>query len=130
LNRCFMLSIILPSTTAIFGSSSARLKCLNPNFANSMVLLEQAGNVKYKSFAAPGAQIEYCVKARSIEDNISSFTGIGTCGAEQVVEAKFGLRHFNLADEDPKMAVVDGRIIESMKQRFKLLKQSITNNKL
>jgi len=123
---------VLPGVLLLEGliESAGWLVRDSQNFANSMVLLEQAGNVKYKSFAAPGAQIEYCVKARSIEDNISSFTGIGTCGAEQVVEAKFGLRHFNLADEDPKMAVVDGRIIESMKQRFKLLKQSITNNKL
>ncbi len=90
-------------------------------FANSMVLLEMARNVKYKSFAAPGMTIEYHAKAKSLEENVSSFVATGVCGDEAIVEAKIGLRHFNLADEDPGMAMVDGTIIENMKQRWKLL---------
>ena len=50
------------------------------NFAHSMILLEEARNVKYKSFAAPGAQIEYTVEAKTIEENVSSFTGFGESG--------------------------------------------------
>jgi len=92
------------------------------DFANSMVLLEQARNVKYKSFAAPGMQIEYTVKAKTIEDNVSSFTGSGMCGDKAIVEAKINMRHFNLGEEDPKMAGVDGKIIENMKERFNLLR--------
>ena len=86
-----------------------------------MVLLEQARNVRYKSFAAPGMQIEYTVKAKMIEENVSSFTGVGVCGDKPIVEAKLSLRHFNLAQEDPKMAATDGKVIENMKERFKLL---------
>jgi hypothetical protein len=86
-----------------------------------MVLLEQARNVKYKSFAAPGMTIEYTVKAKMIEENVSSFTGVGMCGDKTIVEAKLSLRHFNLGQEDPKMASVDGTVIENMKQRYKLL---------
>ena len=91
------------------------------NFANSMVLLEQAKNVKYKSFAAPGMQIEYTVKSKTIEDNVSCFTGVGKCSDKIIVEAKLNLRHFNLQEEDPKMAPVDGRLIENLKARFELL---------
>ena len=90
-------------------------------FSNSMVLLEQARNVKYKSFAAPGMQIEYTVEAKMIEENVSSFKGTGVCNGKEIVEAKFTLRHFNLGDSDPKMASVDGKIIEAMKERWKLL---------
>ena len=90
-------------------------------FSNSMVLLEQARNVKYKSFAAPGMQIEYTVEAKTIEENVSSFKGVGVCEGKEIVEAKFGLRHFNLGDGDPKMAHVDGKVIEALKQRWKLL---------
>jgi len=92
------------------------------NFAHSMLLLEQARNVKYKSFLAPGSQIEYTVDAKTIEENVSSFTGSGVSDGEKIVEAKFGLRHFNLADEDSAMAAVDAKIIENMKKRWKLLK--------
>lgn len=91
-------------------------------FSNSMVLLEKARNVKYKSFAAPGMQIQYNVTAKTIEENVSSFSGEGICGDKSIVEAKITLRHFNLADENPKMAAIDGTIIEKMKQRFELLK--------
>lgn len=92
------------------------------NFEHSMILLSEARNVKYKSFLAPGGRIEYTVQARKIEENVSSFTGIGVSDDERIVEAKFGLRHFNLADEDSSMAAVDTKVIENMKKRWKLLK--------
>jgi 3-hydroxyacyl-[acyl-carrier-protein] dehydratase len=116
---------VLPGVLLLEGliESAAWLVRDSQNFANSMVLLEVAKNVKYKSFAAPGMQIEYNVEAKAIEENISNFTGTGTCGKENIVEAKIGLRHFNLADEDPKMAFKDAKIIENLKQRWQLLRQ-------
>ncbi len=121
----FPIFPVLPGVLLLEGliEAASWLVRESQNFANSMVLLEQARNVKYKSFAAPGMQIEYSVKAKAIEENVSSFTGVGMCGNEAIVEAKFGLRHFNLADDDPKMAMVDGKVIESMKQRWILLTQ-------
>ena len=119
----FPIFPVLPGVLLLEGlvESASWLVRNTQNFANSMVLLESARNVKYKSFAAPGTQIEYCVKAKSIEENLSSFSGIGQCGEENIVEARFSLRHFNLADENPKMAQVDGRIIENLKARWNLL---------
>lgn len=120
----FPIFPVLPGVLLLEGiiESASWLVRKTQNFANSMVLLEQARNVKYKSFAAPGMQIKYHVKAKSIEQNVSSFTAKGTCGDETVVEAKIGLRHFNLADENHKLAMVDGTVIENLKQRWKLLK--------
>ena len=66
-------------------------------------------------------QIQYTVKAKTIEENTSSFTGTGICGQDPIVEAKLTLKHFNLATENPKLAHIDGKIIEAMKERFKLL---------
>jgi len=116
---------VLPGVLLLEGliESAAWLVRISQDFTNSMVLLEAAKNVKYKSFAAPGMKITYNVKAKMIEDNASSFTGTGICDGETIVEAKISLRHFNLADENPKMAMNDGRIIESLKQRYKLLTQ-------
>ena len=114
---------VLPGVLLLQGliESASWLIRQAQNFANSMVLLEQAKNVKYKSFAAPGMQIEYRVKSCDIEENVSSFSGTGICGDRTIIEARFALRHFNLADEDPKMARVDAQIVENMKQRYKLL---------
>jgi 3-hydroxyacyl-[acyl-carrier-protein] dehydratase len=114
---------VLPGVLLLEGliESASWLVRLSENFAHSMVLLAEARNVKYKSFLAPGDQIEYIVEAKSIEENISSFTGTGVSDGQTIVEARFGLRHFNLADQNSSMAAVDGQIIEALKERWKLL---------
>jgi 3-hydroxyacyl-[acyl-carrier-protein] dehydratase len=93
------------------------------DFAHSMILLERAQNVKYKSFLAPGGRIEYTVEARTIEPGASSFTGTGIAGGSQIVEGKIWLRHFNLAENEPSKAAVDAVIIDNMKKRWRLLRQ-------
>ncbi|MFC1738462.1 3-hydroxyacyl-ACP dehydratase FabZ family protein [Planctomycetota bacterium] len=115
---------VLPGVLLLQGliESASWLVRQTENFAHSMILLEQARNVKYRSFSAPGSQIEYTVQVKTIEENISSFTGAGVSEDEQILTAKFSLRHFNLADEEPAMAEVDAKIIENMKKRWKLLK--------
>jgi 3-hydroxyacyl-[acyl-carrier-protein] dehydratase len=115
---------VLPGVLLLEGliESASWLVRETENFAHSMILLEQAKNVKYKSFLAPGSRIEYTVTANTIEENVSSFTGFGSSNGERIVEAKFALRHFNLADEDSTMAAVDAKIIESMKKRLELLR--------
>jgi len=115
---------VLPGVLLLEGliESASWLVRKTENFAHSMILLEQARNVKYKSFLAPGMQIEYEVEAKTIEENVSSFAGVGVSDGRRIVEARFGLRHFNLADENSAMAAVDARVIENLKQCWKLLK--------
>jgi 3-hydroxyacyl-[acyl-carrier-protein] dehydratase len=114
---------VLPGVLLLEGliESASWLVREAENFAHSMILLEQARNVKYRSFLAPGAQIEYTVETNTIEENVSSFTGFGISGGERIVEAKFGLRHFNLASQNPAMATVDAVVLENMKRQWKLL---------
>jgi 3-hydroxyacyl-[acyl-carrier-protein] dehydratase len=120
----FPIFPVLPGVLMLEGliESASWLVREAENFAHSMVLLEEARNVKYKSFVAPGAQIEYTVEAKTLEENISSFAGFGESGGQQVVEAKFGLRHFNLADKDAAMAATDAKIIENLKKRWELIR--------
>jgi len=115
---------VLPGVLLLEGlvESASWLVREAENFAHSMVLLEEARNVKYKSCLAPGSQVEYTVEAKTIEENVSSFFGFGESGGERIVEARFGLRHFNLADEDSAMAATDAKIIEDMKKRWELLR--------
>jgi 3-hydroxyacyl-[acyl-carrier-protein] dehydratase len=115
---------VLPGVLLLEGliESASWLVREAENFAHSMILLEQARNVKYRSFLAPGSRIEYTVQAKTIEENLSSFTGFGLSEGQRIVEARFGLRHFNLTDENSTMAATDARIIENMKKRWKLLR--------
>lgn len=114
---------VLPGVLLLEGliESASWLVREKLDFSKSMVLLKKAQNVKYKSFAAPGMQIQYCVTAKKIDEETSSFVGTGTCGDEAIVEAKITLRHFNLADKNENDACIDEKVIESMKQRYKLL---------
>ncbi len=121
---------VLPGVLLLEGlvESASWLVRTTQDFACSMVLLEQARNVKYKSFLAPGSQIEYTVEAKTIEENVSSFVGHGVSDGQEIVEARFGLRHFNLADRDPVLATVDGEVVQQMKNRYNLLTQQGLNN--
>jgi 3-hydroxyacyl-[acyl-carrier-protein] dehydratase len=114
---------VLPGVLLLEGliESASWLVRLTENFSHSMILLEQAKNVKYKSFLAPGSKIEYTIEAKTIEENVSSFAGFGLSEDERIVEARFGLRHFNLASQNSKLAAVDANIIENMKKRWRLL---------
>jgi 3-hydroxyacyl-[acyl-carrier-protein] dehydratase len=114
---------VLPGVLLLEGliESASWLVRLGSDFSHSMVLLKSAKNVKYKSFLAPGMQIEYNVTAKKIEGGIASFTGIGHAGDKAIIEAKFDLRYFNLADQKPAMSDVDAKVIENMRQRWKLL---------
>lgn len=115
---------VLPGVLLLEGliESASWLVRETENFAHSMILLEHARNVKYRSFLAPGSQIEYSVEAKTIEQDVSSFSGFGSSDGERIVEARFGLRHFNLASREAKMASVDAAIIENLKKRWKLLR--------
>jgi 3-hydroxyacyl-[acyl-carrier-protein] dehydratase len=115
---------VLPGVLLLQGlvESASWLVRTTENFAHSLILLEQARNVKYKSFLAPGDQIEYAVTAKEIQENLSSFTGEGTAGGHPIVEARFALRHLNLADRQHSLSSIDAEIIDALKARLKLLR--------
>ncbi len=116
---------VLPGVLLLEGliESASWLVRETENFAHSMLLLGEARNVKYKSFLTPGSQVEYTVEARTIEESLSNFSGYGTVEGQRIVEARFGLRHFNLSERTGAWAAVDAQIIEEMKKRYKLLSQ-------
>ena len=81
---------VLPGVLLLEGliESASWLVRQTENFAHSMILLGEAKNVKYKSFLAPGASIEYVVEAKTIEENVSSFTGFGESKGQRIVEVE------------------------------------------
>ena len=117
----FPIFPVLPGVLLLEGliESASWLVRQTENFSHSMILLSEAKNVRYKSFLAPGCQVEYVVEAKTIEENVSGFSGSGISDGQVIVEAKFGLRHFNLEERNPAMAAVDDQIIENMRNRHK-----------
>lgn len=91
------------------------------DFAHSMVVLDEAKNVTYKSFVTPGQLFEMVVEAKEISPAGSRFVGVGRCNGREMVKAHFSMRHFNLAEEDPSLTPQDERIRAVVREQFELL---------
>ncbi|AQT68838.1 3-hydroxyacyl-[acyl-carrier-protein] dehydratase FabZ [Anaerohalosphaera lusitana] len=114
---------VLPGVLLLQGmvETASWLVRASEDFAHSMVILEEAKNVNYKSFADPGTTIEYHAKVKKMDEDSSTFMAEGKCGDKLIVKARFSLRHFNLADKDPGKAKIDSQVVENLKKRWQLL---------
>lgn len=86
---------VLPGVLMLEGLvEAARWLVLDAHdFATDVILLRYAKNVTYRSFVKPGNLLCIEVTCRRLEKDESEFTGVGRCDQEEVVKAKFGLRH-------------------------------------
>ena len=114
---------VLPGVLMVEGlvQTAAMLVRVTNNFQQSVIVLQEARNVKYKSFVKPGSLLRMEVQAKTIDEHNSTFVGASFVDDRLMVEARLKLRHFNLADENPEWASVDNRIIQEMKQRAQLV---------
>jgi len=91
------------------------------DFAHSMVVLEEARNINYKSFVSPGKTLEVTAEAVEIAGGGSEFKTFGRCGEEEIVKARLRLRHYNLSDGNPLLADTDEKLVLDARKRFELL---------
>lgn len=101
--------------------SAAWLVRATQDFRHSMIVLEEAKNISYRSFVSPGRTLELSVEARSIEDRFSEFQAQGRCGSEEMVKARLRLRHYNLSERSGEWAETDRRLVDEARRRFALL---------
>ncbi|OPZ98092.1 MAG: 3-hydroxyacyl-(acyl-carrier-protein) dehydratase FabZ [Planctomycetes bacterium ADurb.Bin412] len=114
---------VLPGVLMIEAlvQSAAMLVHVTQNFAHSMVVLQEARNVKYKSFVKPGNILQINLEAKSISQDSSSFVGEAHIEGQPMVEARIKLRHFNLQETDKGLADLDARIIKELQRRAQLV---------
>jgi 3-hydroxyacyl-[acyl-carrier-protein] dehydratase len=101
--------------------SAAWLVRASQDFSRSMVVLEEARNISYKSFVSPGRTLELTAEALTLGEDASEFKASGRCGDEEIVKARLKLRHYNLADREPALADTDERLTAEARRRFELL---------
>lgn len=118
---------VLPGVMMIEAMVQASMALVraSEDFAHSMLVLAEARNVTYKSFVAPGRVLEVTVQAKRIEPDSSQFTGVGRCGDEEMVKAHWTLRHWNLADRDPRMVDLDQKLVASARRQMSLLQTAV-----
>ncbi|HNX26894.1 MAG TPA: 3-hydroxyacyl-ACP dehydratase FabZ family protein [Phycisphaerae bacterium] len=114
---------ILPGVLMIEGmvQSAAWLVRLAQNFANSIVVLKAARNVRYAWSLRPGHAMRYEVELKSIEDSVAKFSAAGFADDRQAVSAKLELTWQNMSEKGKFGQDIDRRLIEDMKRNFELL---------
>jgi 3-hydroxyacyl-[acyl-carrier-protein] dehydratase len=98
--------------------AGAWLVRLSDDFAHSMIVLQEARNIKYADFVSPGASLQIEVEILSVEGPLVRLKGWGEIDGRSAVSGRLTLRRFNLADEGPEKAHSDREII----RRFRELK--------
>ncbi len=77
--------------------SAAWLVRLEQDFANSVVVLGSARNVRYANFVQPGRKLRCELDAVSIDADSAKFKGVGWVADDQAASARLALKSFNLA---------------------------------
>src|SRR5262245_22663063 len=67
--------------------SAAWLVRVTQDFSHSMVVLEEAKNINYKSFVAPGRTLEVTAEAVEINEAWSDLKKFGRSGNDEMVKA-------------------------------------------
>jgi 3-hydroxyacyl-[acyl-carrier-protein] dehydratase len=91
-------------------------------FAKSMAVLKEVRNVKYGQFVAPGNALRVTVEWNKATDAGATFKASGTVNDDQAVAARLELAYFNLADKQPELAALDGRITAHNRARWDVLR--------
>lgn len=92
------------------------------NFARPAILLRSARNVTYRSFVKPGSLLRVEVTCRRLARDDSDFEGVGQCGEQEVVRARFTLRHLQLVEHRGGSAETERRLAEVTRERMQLLR--------
>ena len=101
--------------------TAAMLVRITNDFAQSIIVLSEARNVKYKNFVKPGDILRLSLEAKVINQQNSSFIAAAFIDDKPAVEARLKLRHFNLAEDDRSLIEFDKKITQEMKNRAQLV---------
>ena len=91
------------------------------DFANAIVVLKEARNVKYGQFVEPGQTLRIEAKIISQTDNETKLKTQGTVDGRTTVSARLVLQRYNLADTRPNRATTDKLVKQEMRELFDLL---------
>ncbi len=103
--------------------AAAWLIRVSEDFANSLVVLRKARNVKYGRFVRPGQTLTVTARITKWDDRETTVRAKGTVDGQLSVSAKLVLARYSLADEDPMLAEIDRSVIDDMTKAFATIYQ-------
>jgi len=101
--------------------ASAWLARVSLDFAPSIVVLQEARNITFKSFLTPGQVLTLESECKELEPERSQYSAAGHADGREIVKARLTLRHVSLADVDPAAHGLDDGIRRQMRALFGLL---------
>ncbi len=94
---------------------------LGEDFANSVVVLRQARNVKYGDFAEPGSVLTVTAEVLSQDETTTNIKASGLVGDRQSLTARLVLERYNMAERVPHGDAIDARVRAKMRRMWSLL---------
>jgi 3-hydroxyacyl-[acyl-carrier-protein] dehydratase len=105
--------------------ASAWLLRVTDDYADSLVLLVEAKNIKYSGLVKPGETLEIESQIEKREGNRSWFKAQGRRDGEIVVRAKLLIEGSSLDNDQPGNQSTNRGIVESLKKEFEVLYPSL-----
>ena len=97
-------------------------------FANSVVVLKEARNVKFTGLVRPGQTLTISAAIKKHTPLLTTLSAEGSVAGTTVACGRLVLEGFNLADRYPLRASVDGSLRKKMQSQFKLLQAESPGN--
>ena len=101
--------------------ASAWLVRVTEDFAHSMVVLQEARNVKYGQFVRPGQTLEVSAQIIDHGEKETKVKAQGQMEGQVTLRGQLILRRYNLAEESPAKATIDASLIEELRSQLTLL---------
>lgn len=87
--------------------ASAWLIRQTEGFANSLVLLKEARNIKYADFVTPGKELTVRAEIIKQDDKLTTLKAQGTIGEAVAVHGRLVLERFTMAERFPTLKEID-----------------------
>ena len=103
--------------------AGAWLVRVSEDFAHSIVVLKQAGNVKYGQFIEPGQTLFVTAEILKSTEKETKLKARGEVNGRTAVSARLVLAKYNLADTNPGRARIDKTTKRDLRKLLALLYQ-------
>lgn len=103
---------VLPGVFMLEAATQAAawLLRITDDFADSVIVLREAKNIKYATFVQPGQQLRVAVEQIKKDDRLATFKVAGSVDDKPTITGRIVLERYSLADDDPHQAETDERV--------------------
>lgn len=103
--------------------SAAWLIRVTDDFADSVISLQEARNVKYNHFVQPGETLTLRITILDRKRGQTKVKAEGFLGDKTALSARLVLHHHNIKDVCPTMGWKDKETVEELRRIYSLLRQ-------